>query len=72
MTRSKNGEDITFFQFKLPPKYKKFLSLLASENNTTMAEILNAYIAWLIETGNPPIGFDKALPEPVKRHIVSG
>jgi len=56
MAKPKNGEDITFFQFKLPHRYKKFLSLLASENNTTMAEILNAYIAWLIETDNPQIG----------------
>ncbi|MGB9782615.1 MAG: hypothetical protein ACPLSY_04955 [Moorellaceae bacterium] len=71
MARPRKPENDAFFQFKLPNSYKKFLFLLASENNTTMAEILNTYIEWLIETNNPPIGFNKTLPEPVKQHIVS-
>jgi|GEM_PF-6189851 len=71
MARPRKPENETFFQFKLPNRYKKFLFQLALENNTTMAELLNAYIEWLIETNNPPIGFSKTLPEPVKQHIVS-
>ncbi|AOQ23161.1 hypothetical protein MTAT_16910 [Moorella thermoacetica] len=71
MPRPRKPENDIFFQFKLPHNHKKFLQLLAAENGTTMADILNTYIAWLIETNNPPIGFNKTVPESLRYHVKS-
>jgi hypothetical protein len=62
----RDTEDARLLQFWTPSSYKKFLQILATENETTMANILNTYIKWMIETGNPPIGFDKTVPEPLR------
>jgi len=50
----------TAVNFNLPKEARKFLLMLAIENDTTVTEIFHSYIRWLAK-GNPPIGFSRGM-----------
>lgn len=56
MLEKKTEEKFKGFQVKMPIDQWKFLSVLASVNETTLKDLFFSYVKWLME-GNPPIGY---------------
>jgi len=56
LVEKKSEEKYKGFQVRLPIDQWKFLSVLASVNETTLKDLIFSYVQWLME-GNPPVGY---------------